>query len=349
MRAGVAGTALVLAWLGWNLLVPAGTAEPVLVVVAPGTTVRGIARALDRAGVVRSGFLFHVAARLRGKPLQAGEYGFGRVRLLAALRMIEEGRVYLHRFFVPEGESRYQVAAELDRSGLASEEEFLAATKDRKLLRSLGVKARTAEGYLFPDTYMFPRGLEARRIVAVMVARFFEKVPESLIARAKARGLNLRRLLTLASIVEKEARVPAERPVIAGVFHNRLKRKMLLQADPTVLYGLKRWDDRLTRRDLKSNHPYNTYRHPGLPPRPICSPGLACIEASVSPAKTPYLYFVTRKDGTGRHDFSRTLAEHQRKVRESKRRAKRLREAGSGSGGPAEPNGQPGPIGAGTR
>lgn len=332
-RGAVAAGAAVLAallWLAWCLAIPAGGAEVVLVDVAPGTPVRGIAANLRRAGVIRSAMLFHVVARVRGQPLQAGEYGFGRVRLLSALRMLEEGRVHLHGFLVPEGESRYQIAAALAARGLAGEEDFLRETSNRALLSSLGVEAATAEGYLFPDTYRLSRGLEARRIVELMVARFHERVPRDLVSRAAARGLSRNQLLTLASIVEKEARVAGERSVIAAVFHNRLRRGMLLQADPTVLYGLRRWDSRLSRQDLQSDSPYNTYRRKGLPPGPICNPGLACLQAAVAPAKVPYLYFVTRKDGSGRHEFSRTLEEHLRAVRESKRRAS------TGEGWPGE-------------
>jgi len=328
-RAAAAAIALLALGAAWFLLVPAGGDDLIFVEVASGTPIRRIAAQLKGAGVVRSSLVFHVLARLSGRPLQAGEYGFRRVRMIDVLRALQEGRVHLHSFLVPEGESTYQIAAALERAGLADAAGFLLAVSDRKLLKSLRVRARRAEGYLFPDTYRFPRGMAPERIVEVMVTRFFEKVSDDLIARAGKRDFSLHRLVTFASIVEKEARVPEERPVIAAVFHNRLKLGMRLQADPTVLYGLRRWDDRLSRKDLRADTPYNTYRRHGLPPGPICSPGLSCLEASAAPVKVKFLYFVTRKDGTNRHVFTTTLAAHQAAVRRSKREA-RERQGGSG-------------------
>ncbi len=313
-----AAAALVVFHAAWCVLVPAGSDDLTLVDVVPGTPISRIAKQLRDAGVIRSALYFHVLARLARKPLKAGEYGFGRTRLVNVLRALQEGRVYLHRFLVREGDSLAQIAVALERDGLADPDQFMRVAAAAPLLSELGVPAAHAEGYLFPDTYYLPKHMPPAEIVAVMVRRFFEKVPEELIDRGERRGLSLRRLVTFASIVEKEARVPEERPIIAAVFHNRLKREMLLQADPTVLYALRRWNWKLSYKDLQINHPYNTYRRHGLPPGPICSPGLACLEASVEPAKVTYLYFVTRKDGTNRHAFSKTFAAHERAVRKSR-------------------------------
>lgn len=304
----------------WCLLAPAGTGTLTIVEVVHGTSISRIAAQLHAAGVIRSSLYFHVLARLAGKPLQAGEYAFRRTRLFTVLRKVQEGRVYLHRFLVPEGDSLWQIREALKREGLADPGEFMRAVRDTGLLSRLGVSASIAEGYLFPDTYYLPKGMEARQIVTVMVQRFFEKVPAELIARGKDWKFDLHRLVTFASIVEKEAGVHDERPLIAAVFHNRLRKRMLLQADPTVLYALRRWDWRLSWKDLRVDHPYNTYRFRGLPPGPICSPGLACLQAAVSPAKVNYLFFVTRKDGTSRHEFSSTLKAHQGAIRRSKSR-----------------------------
>ncbi|MEK7476908.1 MAG: endolytic transglycosylase MltG [Candidatus Coatesbacteria bacterium] len=307
-------------YLVWVLLIPAGSPRVTLVEFAPGTSAAVIAGNLESAGLIRSAFWFRVLARVTGRPLLAGEYGFRRASLLRVLHALQAGRVYLHRVLVREGDALPQIADALAREGLAADS-MRTAAMSRPLLRKLGIPGPSAEGFLFPDTYLIPKSFTGEQIVAMMARRFSDRVPKALLEEAKARGLDVLRLVTLASIVEKEARDPGERPVIAGVFRNRLKRGMPLQADPTVLYGLNRWDARLTLKDLQVDHPYNTYRRRGLPPGPICSPGLACLEAAASPAEVPFLYFVTRKDGTGRHQFSRTLAEHERAIKASKLRA----------------------------
>jgi UPF0755 protein len=233
------------------------------------------------------------------------------------LHAIQAGRIYLHRVLVTEGLSMEQVAPLLAARRLADPARFRKACMDRSLLARAGIDAPRAEGYLFPDTYLIPRGMGEERIVSMMLRRHVERVPKDLYSRAARQGLSRRQVVVLASIVEKEARVADERPVISAVFHNRLKKGMLLQADPTVLYALKRWDSRLSHDDLKVESPYNTYRYRGLPPGPICSPGLASIRAAAEPADVPWLYFVTRKDGTFRHDFSRTLVAHEKANRTS--------------------------------
>ncbi|MEK7765228.1 MAG: endolytic transglycosylase MltG, partial [bacterium] len=226
-------------------------------------------------------------AKLTRRPLRAGEYGFQRASLWTVLRDIQSGRVYLHRVLVPEGDSIEQVGATLARERLGDPARFRAAAADARLLRGLGVPVASAEGYLFPDTYLLPKTMREDQIVAFMVRRFFDRVPRALVARAAERGRKLHALVPFASIVEKEARVAEERPVIAGVFARRLAKGMPLQADPTVLYGLHRWDRKLSLADLKSDTPYNTYRRTGLPPGPICSPGLASLRAAADPAEVP--------------------------------------------------------------
>jgi UPF0755 protein len=293
-----------------------------LVDIASGTPVRRIARDLKRVGIIRSETCFMVLARLTSPTVMAGEYGFGRANLIQVLRILSLGRVHLHRVLVREGDSIVGIADLLGREGLAKPARFRRMTVNARLLRDLGVPAESAEGYLFPDTYMLPRGMSEEKIVELMVHRFFEKLPRDLVARAEKRGMNLNSAVTFASIVEKEARVPAERVLISAVFHNRLRRGMPLQADPTVLYGLGRWDEKLAIKDLLIDHPYNTYRRRGLPPGPICSPGLACLGAAVEPAQADCLYFVTRKDGSGRHEFSKTLKAHEIAIKKSKERAK---------------------------
>jgi UPF0755 protein len=308
-------------WFLWSTTVPVGGSDLVLVDLPAGMPARAIARRLRDEGVIRSAFWFRVLARVSRAPLKAGEYGFRRASMWRVLRSLQEARTWLHRILVREGDALPQIAAAVAAEGLCPAAELRRAASDGALLRSLGVPGASAEGFLFPDTYLLPKTHTPAQIVAVMARRFFAAVAPDTLAAGKRSGFDLLRLVTLASIVEREARAPEERPVIAGVFANRLRRGMPLQADPTVLYGLARWDNRLSLKDLKSDSPYNTYRHRGLPPGPICSPGLASIRAAAAPAATPFLYFVTRKDGTGRHQFSRTLAEHERAVRESKQRA----------------------------
>lgn len=319
---GFALPTLVMLHALWSLFAPAGSASMVLVNLPAGTPVRGIADRLSAAGVVRNRFWFIVAARLMHRPLKAGEYGFRRQSAWSVLRQIQGGKVHLHRILVREGESTWQIGETLARAGLADPDAFRRACFDTAALRPLGVPGPSAEGFLFPDTYLIPKSFTEAQAVALMVRRFFDRVPAALIARGKSRKLSLLQLVTLASIVEKEARVPEERPLIAGVFYARLRRGMRLQADPTTLYALGRWDARLTYKLLALDHPYNTYRRAGLPPGPICSPGLACLEAAAAPLATPHLYFVTRKDGSNRHQFSRTMKEHERAIRESHTRSR---------------------------
>ncbi len=326
-RAAWALASLAFIVLAWLLLFPAGSSRLALVDVVSGASARAIADRFHRAGLLRFPLWFRILARLSGRPLQAGEYGFRRVTPWGLLRTVQDGRVYQHRVLVREGDAVPQVAAALAAEKLADPESFRKAARDRRTLAKLGIKGGTAEGWCFPDTYLFPKGMTDHQMLERMVARFREKVPESLAAAAAEQGLSRRQWVTLASIVEKEAKVPEERPVIAGVFLNRLRRGMRLEADPTVCYALERWDMRLVLADLRVDHPYNTYRNAGLPPGPICNPGLAALEATARPAKVPWLFFVTRKDGSGTHEFTRTLAEHLRATRDSKRREQEVQPA----------------------
>jgi len=306
----------------WFFVIPTGSSQVRLVDIATGTPVIRIAHDLKEAGIIRSETCFMALARLTHLSVKAGEYGFKRVNLIRVLRTLSLGRVHLHRILVREGDSIARIAVLLGSEHLADPARFRRATVNKRILLNLGVPADSAEGYLFPDTYLIPRNMGEERILALMVRRFFEKLPRNLAARAEKRGMSLHRAVTFASIVEREARVPAERVLISAVFHNRLRRGMPLQADPTVLYALGRWDEKLAIKDLLIDHPYNTYRRKGLPPGPICSPGLACLIAAVEPAQADYLYFVTRKDGSGRHEFSKTLKAHENAIKKSKERVR---------------------------
>jgi len=314
--------------MAWLLLLPAGSREVVVVDIPSGASVREIAAAMKQAGFLRSETWFHIMARLSGRPLKAGEYGFKRITPWGLLRAMQDGRVFLHRILVKEGDAVDQVAQSLEREKLCGAALFMKASSDRKVLDNLGLKSATAEGFCYPDTYLFPRGMKPEQMLSRMVEHFFEMVPDSLATEAAAQGLSRVQWVALASIVEKEARVAEERPVIAGVYLNRLRKGMRLEADPTVVYALKHWDKPISIRDLKTDHPYNTYKRKGLPPGPICNPGLPALEAAARPARVPYLFFVTRKDGSMRHHFSKTLAEHEQAIQDSRVKDRARKKAG---------------------
>ena len=311
----------------WYLFLPAGSSTVVVVEIPSGTPVREIASIMKDAGLLRSQTWFRVLARINGRPLKAGEYGFKRVTPWGLLRAMQDGRVFLHRILVKEGDAVDQIAAALAGEKLCEAGYFISACSDQKVLSRIGVRASSAEGYCFPDTYLFPRGMKPEQMLARMVERFNEVVPDSLAREAAVQGLSRAQWLVLASIVEKEARVADERPVIAGVYLNRIRKGMRLEADPTVVYALKHWDKPISIHDLKTDHPYNTYKRRGLPPGPICNPGLSSLEEAARPAKVPWLFFVTRKDGTMKHEFTKTLADHERANQESRQRDRMRKQA----------------------
>jgi UPF0755 protein len=289
---------------------------PRTVEIPPQQGVVDIARALADQEIIRTPYAFVALAALRGtaRSLKAGEYEVPRgASLLAVLRLLEIGRVKPHILVVREGATVRELARQIETEGLAPAAELLRAARSPQLAQSLGLETEGLEGYLFPDTYRVTKGMRAEEILARMVQRFREKVatPETL-ARARERGLGLHELVTLASIIEKEAVLREEQPLIAGVFWNRLKRDMPLQADPTVAYAVGKDGRAPSRDDLQVDHPFNTYRYRGLPPGPIGSPGLAAVAAALAPAPVPYLYFVSVDDRT--HYFSTTLDEHNQAV-----------------------------------
>ncbi len=270
-----------------------------------------VAERLTEGGVIRSrlGFLLLTALRGTVRSLKAGEYEIPKdVNTIQVLRFLEEGKVRQHTVLFPEGGTVRELAQILEAEGLARAEEALRLSRDQHFLRTLGIEAPSLEGYLFPDTYYLFKGLSVEEMLARMVQRLRVKVTDALLAQVKAQGLTLHQLLTLASIVEKEAVAPEEMPLISAVFWNRLKREMPLQADPTVQYALGKDRQALTREDLQVDSSFNTYRFRGLPPGPIASPGETAILAVLNPAKVNHLYFVSR--GDGHHFFSTTLEEH---------------------------------------
>jgi UPF0755 protein len=307
-------------WVRTRLVAPyRGFAETEVFVDLPqGAGVGRIASDLAAAGVVSDPVTFRIAARLSGndRRLQAGEYRFADpASPFDIVDRLARGDVYSHPLTFPEGLTIKEMAVLFERAGLGTAADFERAGANGSVVAELDPEARTLEGYLFPDTYALSRKAGADGTVAAMVERFQSAFGTDLRAEASAQKLSLREVVTLASLIEKETAAPAERPIVAAVYRNRLKLGMPLQCDPTVIYALmesRRWRGNLTRQDLLLNSPYNTYKHAGLPPGPIASPGLQSIQAAVRPADVPYLYFVSRNDGT--HVFATTLGEHNQNV-----------------------------------
>lgn len=290
---------------------------PVEVVVPPGSPAQAIGEILAARGVVSSPTVFAFAARWRGVggELRAGRYALARgLSVSEAIEALRQGGLSDDVVVtIPEGWTLRMIAARVAAAGLCDTEAFLRSAQGK-------------EGYLFPDTYRFRPGAGTEEVIRAMERRFEEVCDSDLLAAAAERGLDRHGLVVLASIVEREAAVAEERPVIAGVYHNRLRRGMPLAADPTIVYALgKDWKAVVTYADLDVESPYNTYRRRGLPPGPIGAPGRGALEAAARPASHDLLYFVARADGTGRHDFARTAAEHERNRRAAKGRLARAR------------------------
>ena len=286
--------------------------------VPPGASPNTIGRRLAAAGVVRdlATFRYVLASSGQARRLQAGEYRFDRpMRPREVIDMMARGAVYLRPITFREGLTIRQMAALYEQAGFGKAADFTKAASNASLINPLDPAARDLEGYLFPETYALPRRATATELVERMVSAFRSALTPDLIARANARGLSVRELVTLASIVEKETGKADERPLVAAVYANRLRVGMGLQCDPTVIYALDRigrFNGNLTRDDLRFDSPYNTYRYAGLPPGPIAAPGRASLEAAAAPTDVPYIYFVSRNDGS--HAFASTLAEHNRNV-----------------------------------
>ncbi len=301
----------------------AGFETKTIVQIERGQDARQMARLLEGRGVVRSRWRFLLVRLLRPRAiLQAGEYGFDRpASAWEVFDRIVRGDVYYYAVTVPEGSTIFDTARILARLDWISQEEALAAVRDPELIRDLAPGAETLEGFLFPSTYFVTRNASAREICQMMTARFRQ------VWRELGDGPEAEKTVTLASLVEKETAVPEERPLVASVYSNRLKRGIRLECDPTVIYAAileGRYQGVIRQSDLASPNPYNTYQHAGLPPGPIASPGRASLEAALRPARTDYLFFVAKPGGSGAHVFSRTLAAHNRAVgryRREKRKA----------------------------
>jgi UPF0755 protein len=300
------------------------SAPPARFDVRPGASLGQVARELESRGLIRNAVAFKMLARYRNVDgaLQVGEYEFSAALAPGEiLTRIVEGRVVTFEVVIPEGLTASQIALRLEAAGLSNAADFSAFASDPASVGSLGVEGATLEGYLFPETYRLPRGLGVREVAKVLVDQFLQ-VWREIEPQARSQELSMLEVVTLASIVEKETAAPEERPLIASVFRNRLRRGMRLETDPTVIYGIPDFDGNLRRRDLENaENPYNTYQIPGLPPGPIANPGADALRAVVNPAESEYLFFVSRNDGT--HFFSKTYAEHDRAVDRYQRKRSR--------------------------
>ncbi|MEO8338849.1 MAG: endolytic transglycosylase MltG [Nitrospirota bacterium] len=302
--------------------IPSDTHPPSKVIVIPdGSTFQQVAALLEREGLIKSSFVFVLFGKAQSadRKVHAGEYelnpGMTPTEIISKLL---NGQVLLHSLTIPEGLTIAQIAEVASQQGLTDPMEFLRLAKDRTFIASLGINAETLEGYLYPNTYKLPRPIKARDVLVVMAEQLRQVLGQDLLARMQELKMTMHEVLTLASVIEKETGSGGERSEISAVFHNRLKKHIPLQSDPTVIYGLPAFDGNLRKKDLSSPSPYNTYRVQGLPPGPIANPGIQAIRATLYPSNSSFLYFVSRNDGT--HQFSATLIEHNKAVEKYQKR-----------------------------
>ena len=302
--------------------VPSQEHPPSKIVVIPdGATFQQVAALLERERLIKSRVVFVLFGKSQSaeRKIHAGEYELNPSMVPAEiLSKLLLGQVVLHPITIPEGLTISQITDVMVQHGISSREEFVRVTSDKALIAALGIRADTLEGYLYPDTYKFPREVKPKEVVVAMVDHLRQVFGADLQVRAQEMKMTLHEVLTLASVIEKETGSGDERPEISAVFHNRLKKRIPLQSDPTVIYGLPNFDGNLRKKDLSSPSPYNTYRWAGLPPGPIANPGVEAIRAALYPANSRALYFVSRNDGT--HQFSVTLAEHNEAVEKYQKR-----------------------------
>ena len=330
----LAGLGAALGWSVGGLWTPARSDETTQIFqVADGESLRSVAQRLDAEQLLPDRALFGPGvlvafARVLGidHEIKSGEYDLAPgMTPMQILDLLVSGAVKTHAVTLPEGLRLDEIAARLEAAGVTDADSFMQLGQDADFVRSLGIEAKTAEGYLYPETYRFRRDTPAEEVLRRMVEVFQASFTDADHAQVASSGMSLHELVTLASIVEKETAVHAERPRIAAVFRNRLRRGMRLQSDPTVIYGLVyrqgRFDGNIRSRDLRTDNPYNTYTRGGLPPGPIAGTSMASIRAVLNPESVKYLYFVSKNDGT--HQFSATLAEHNRAVQQYQKRRRR--------------------------
>ena len=311
---GAAGMGL---WFYQYMVTPVGTSHAqVAVWIKPGQGFFETIDQLQDVGLVKHPEKFRWLAYLQQyeRRIRAGEYDLSpAMSPQTILKTLVHGETILRKIVVPEGATMRKIDQLLEREALVSSSDFLVAATNPDLVAALGLEGTTLEGYLFPETYYFPKGVTAGQVINKMVAQFQKVFEPAWFSRAQEMGFSVHEVITLASIVEKETAKAEERPRIASVILNRLKRNMRLESDPTVIYGLEHFDGNITRKDLNTATPYNTYRIKSLPPGPIANPGKDSIKAVLFSPEEPFLYFVSKNDGS--HHFSRTFSEHNRMVK----------------------------------
>lgn len=308
----IATLLLFVIYLCVQLFVPSykGT-NPIEIEIPEGASFRQAMVILQENNLIRDKNIFLLIGRVTGvdKKIRAGFYKFwGNISPYQVYKHFKEGRIIEFEVVINEGDSLIEIKEKLTSKRFLSPSDFERLATDTKFLASLNISAPSLEGYLYPDTYKFPKGMKAHSIFKIMVDRLRSEYSEDIINKMKDKGWTENEVLTLASIIEREAVIDKEKPIISAVYLNRLKLGMPLQADPTTIYGIKTYKDKIYRKDYQNKSLYNTYLIKGLPPGPIASPSISSIRAVLYPAKVPYLYFVSRNDGT--HIFSKTLQEH---------------------------------------
>lgn len=321
---GLVATGILIYGLVYALVPSSGETTSKTITLKRGLTFRQIAQALEGDGIIHGVTRFILLGRIvNAEPkIKAGEYCFDLpTSHWTVLKKIIQGRVKTYKITIPEGFTLSQIGDLLERGGIVSKEAFLREASSPEILSHYDVEGPDLEGYLFPDTYTWPKNADPVVVIRFFLDRFRQVFTPSMAKRTSAMGFSECEILTIASIVEKEASDPEERSLVSAVLHNRLRKKIPLQSDPTVIYGIPDFNGNLTKRDLRRHSPYNTYIITGLPPGPISNPGIDSIMAALSPASVDYLYFVSRNDGT--HHFSSTLREHNRAVDKYQRRRKK--------------------------
>ena len=292
------------------------SAREKIFIIKPGQSLKYIAANLEQESLISDSTWFTLFTKFKkaDKKLQAGEY------LLSAsqspeqiLKILKKGKVKLYKITIPEGLNINEVAFLVEKNNFCSKLKFIALCRDKSFIISLGLKTASLEGYLFPDTYFFSKQASCKKIITTMVEHFNKVFIKEWEIKAQSMDFSIHDIVILASIIEKETGDASERALISSVFHNRLKKNMRLESDPTVIYGIKDFDGNIKRKHLRTVTPYNTYKIKGLPAGPIANPGALSLHAALNPEKTSYLFFVSKKDTT--HKFSKTIQEHNRAVR----------------------------------
>ena len=311
------------AYLWYDFITKRYIEEEKIFIVEKGETLKNVAKRLKEEGLLSNTLSVILFSKKYEKDIKYGEYELsGAISPKDIIRTLSVGKFRTHKITVVEGDTIYHIATKLESKGICSRFDFLNSAKDKEFLLKMGVESETAEGFIFPSTYLFPKNQDPYKLLEIMISNFFKNLGNERLIEIEKKDLTLKFVVTLASIVEKEAQISGEKKRIAGVFFNRLKKRMKLQADPTVMYGLELFDIPPTPEILKIDNPYNTYTRGGLPPTPICNPSLESIDAVLHPEINDFLYFVSRGDGT--HEFSKTFDEHTKNIA----KIKELREAG---------------------